>query len=362
MMDPARPIGPLAVFPDQASPELRPAWSEWGAPHVLWWPLASRDREVFGGLWLAREQPWRREDILLLGELVDVYAHAWLALEHVRPKRRSIWRMACVPAVCVVAGLALGLIQVRRSVLAPVEIVARQPEVAAPPMDGVIKSFHVSPGQSVGEGALLFTLDDTMARGRVEVARRMVDVAWAEHHRAAQNAFIDRRSGTEVAGLEAQARAREAELSHAERLLEQTRVLSQRAGLALFSDPEDWVGRPVSTGERVMQIADPARVEARVLAPVEDGLAVVVGAPMQVFLDVDPLHPLSASVLRASHEAEVTPQATLAYRVVGDLSLDEGTPPRIGMRGVATIYGQDESLFLHLFRRPLAGLRRSIDF
>ncbi|MGH8603762.1 MAG: HlyD family secretion protein, partial [Gammaproteobacteria bacterium] len=138
-------------------------------------------------------------------------------------------------------------------------------------------------------------------------------------------------------------------------------VRAQGAGLLLYSDEADWTGRPVVVGERVMEIADPKRTELRIDLAVDDSITLSEGAEVKVFLDVDPLHALQATVTHASYKAEVLPGDLLAYRVHADLKGSDSTV-RIGLQGTAKIYSEPVSLFFYLFRRPIGAIRQFIGF
>lgn len=346
-----------------------------GLRHPLWAPLIAPDGELVGALWLDRPEPWREAEAAMLEELTAGCAHALRALEGGRAKRRRPGRFAVVAAVVVVAAL---FVPVRRAALAPVEITAKDAVVVAAPIDGVIRGFDVGPNQRVEVGDVLFTLDDTDRRARLDVAAKALDVARVEHRQASQGALGGKREASKLAALEAQISLKEIELDNARRQLERTNVRAVRAGVALLPDVQDYLGRPVAAGERVMLLADPDEIEARAWLAVHDVLPVDDGAAVRVFLDADPLNPLNGRVVRIHHEAEETP-AGMAYRVTiaPDAVFPAGTreeeareeeatgarpaaAPRIGARGTARIDGDRASLFLYLFRRPVAALRQAL--
>ncbi|CAK0776614.1 hypothetical protein WCLP8_5420001 [uncultured Gammaproteobacteria bacterium] len=228
-------------------------------------------------------------------------------------------------------------------------------------MDGVVKAFAVVPYAVVAVGQLLFSLDDVTLRGKVELSERTLDVARAEYHQVSQSAFSDRRGGVQLATLEAQVQLREAELAFSRLQMERATVTAPRSGVVIFTDPRDWIGRPVVTGERILSIADPTEAEVKIMVAVEDGQVLREGAEVLVFLDTDPLHPVPARLVRAAYEAEVTPAGVLAYRGVAAFTGTD-SPPRLGLQATAKIYGERVTLALYLFRRPLTALRRFIGF
>lgn len=330
-----------------------------GTGHALWCPLVAPGGRRLGMLWLDRAEPWRDAEALLLQELADSQSHALMALTGGRRPRRR-WRGPLL--WLALAGLAVAVlaIPVRRAALAPAEIVAQDLEVVAAPADGVIRSFQVAPNAPVSAGDLLFSLDDTDRRARMEVAEKALDIARVEHRQASQGALGGRRNGPNLAALKAQIDLKEVELEAARHELDRTNARAGRSGIVLLQDPQDWLGRPVSTGERVMLIAEPSAVRARAWLPVRDVLPLAPGAAVRLFLDLDPLTPLDGSLLRAGHEAEERPDGTLAYRLTIALDLAGGTPPpRIGLQGTARVAGDPVPLFLYLFHRPIAALRQA---
>ncbi|MEO5338398.1 MAG: HlyD family efflux transporter periplasmic adaptor subunit [Magnetospirillum sp. WYHS-4] len=343
---------------------LRDDWPGHAPPHAFWLPLKVPGGSApLGGLWLVRDTPWGEGDRLLGERLADGYGET-LARHRVG---RS-WRGAAIPARRIgtrVAALALlaalGAVPVPLSVLAPAEIVPRDPVVVTAPREGVVGTFHVQPNQPVVEGQPLFGLDETEARSRHEVALKTLAVTEAEHRKASQAAFGDRDSLAERAILLTRIDKARAEAGHAEELLERGRVKAPRAGIAVFGDVNDWIGRPVRVGERILTLADPAQVEILVWLPVADAIVVEPGARIALFLNIAPLDPLPAHLRTASYEAEPNPDRILAYRLKA--SLDDGTaPPRIGLKGTAKVYGGDVFLAWYLFRRPLAALRQLLGF
>lgn len=353
----ARPGGPFDAT-------VESGWRDLGSGHALWCPLLAPSGELTGALWLERAgEPWREAEFLLIGELADAQAHALAALPGGRRVRRrhGVGPLAAALLAAVAAGLLA--VPVRRSALAPAEIVAQNPEVIAAPIDGVLRSFAVKPNQTVAPGDLLFTLDDTDHRARVDVAAKALDVARVEYRQASQGALGGRRDAPKLASLEAQVALKEIELDNARRQLERTQARAGRAGVAVLPDTLEWIGRPVTTGERVMLVVDPAQAEARAWLPVRDAMPLEPGTPVRIFLDVDPLTPLDGRLVRANLEAEEVPGGGLAYRAV--VALDGATPggeapPRIGLKGTARIEGDRVPLAFYLFRRPLAALRQAV--
>lgn len=347
---------PVAITGGDLPDTLARDWDEFGASSVLLCPMTLPDGHMVGFLWLARDGVWDESDTVLMERLADCYAHAWVALLG----RRSRVSGAGIPKVAgAVLGLsiaALLLVPVKQSALAPAQVVATDPTVVAAPMDGVIREIYVEPNQAVIEGAALFSFDDTNLRNSLQIAERSLAIAEAEFRQASQSSFQDSEATSRLAFLQAQIDLRAAERDYARELLDWVTVTAPATGVVVLQDKNDWIGRPVATGERILLVADPALTELRVMLPVADAISLSEGARIDLFLDISPTSPVQATLESAAYEAEETPSGQLAYRVKG--AFDTQDSPRLGLRGTAKIYGEPAPLFFHLFRRPVSSLRQ----
>ncbi|MCA6937586.1 efflux RND transporter periplasmic adaptor subunit [Pectobacterium versatile] len=339
----------------QLDEQSRKDWLALSAPEALWSPLNDRQGNPFGDIWYAREQPWQSTDQILAEQLSGAFSHAWLALEPQTPRwrRRARWKIV-VPALLLLACL---FIPVRQSVLAPAEVIPHQGRVVAAPLDGVIQSFTVLPNQSVRQGDVLVRFDSTTLKAQADVAERALNVAEAEHRASSQRAFQDADSKARLDFLAAQVAQKRAERDYANALLSRAEIRAERDGIAVFADATRWMGKPVRTGERLMELADPALTALRIELDVGDAIQLQQEAPITLFLDSDPLTPHAALLERIAYESEQTPAGNLAYRLDARFT---DTPPRIGLRGTAKISGDYVPLAVYLFRRPLAVIRQAI--
>lgn len=346
-----------AVDLAQLDEQTRLDMNSLSAPHAFWLPLQNRRGETFGGLWLARDKPFAEAEQALLRQLADTYAHAWLALQPRKPWRMR-WPRRKLLAVAAALSLLL-LVPVRQSVLAPAEVVPLGGRVVAAPLDGVIAEFLVKPNQSVAAGDLLVRFDATSLKAQADVAERALGVAEAELKANSQRAFADAESSARLDLLAARVEQKRAERDYAQQLLARSEVRAERAGIAVFADAERLTGKPVQTGERLMQIADPSQAELRIELPVGDAIALEPGAEVALFLDSDPVNRHAATLERSAYEAQTTAAGQLAYRL--DARFVD-TPPRIGLRGTAKLFGGRAPLAYYLLRRPLAAARQSLGF
>jgi HlyD family secretion protein/Biotin-lipoyl like len=336
--------------------ELRPDWKEFTPGYGLWCPLKHPGGQILGGLWLTRDQPWADHEVTVLQRLAEAYAYAWCA---VGPSNSRRWRWGLSRTTTwILAAATLGAlaIPVPMSTLAPAKIVAKDPLIVSAPIDGVIAEIFVLPNTVVSEGQVLFKYEDTVFRSEYEVAERNLDVAMAQYRRAAQGSFVEAEQKAEVPLLKAEVELRETERNYAHERLTKVEVKAEQAGLLLYTDKSDWIGKPVVVGQRIMELANPQLLEVRIDLPVEDAIVLREGASATLFLNANPFSSVPATISHASYHAEVLPNNILAYRVMAQL--DEGSSElRIGWQGSAKIYGKRVMLFTYLFRRPISAIR-----
>jgi multidrug resistance efflux pump len=329
---------------------------EWAHPHNVWFALKTANGRMIGALWLMRTIPFAENELALLEKLCDVAGHAWQALT---PKSVWSWRRLKDKKMIMAVTALLVLVQfipVSQSVLAPAEVIARDPVLVSAPMNGVLKEVLVHPNAPVSEDQPLLRYDATELQGRLDIAEEELLVAQSELLSAQQGAFVDARIKGELAILQSRMNLRMAERDYARKQMDKVEIRAQRSGIAVFRDMADLEGVPVKTGERLMQIADARDTQLRIEVPVGDAVYFESGAQVRLFLDKSPLEPLDARVLRSSYEATPTPSGVLSYRLVA--SFNGVDKPRLGLRGTAKIMGEDVPLFVYIFRRPLAKMRQ----
>ena len=343
-----------------APAEVQDGWAEWWPEGMYALPLKRRDGAILGwAVFLLEQEP----EILhkqALAHLAVQWGYCWEMLGgKPRPGLRQRWMTLGRKRHLVWLALALlCAFPVRQSALAPAEIVALDATTIASPLDGVVKTFHVRPSQPVHAGDLLLSLDDTVLRNRLEIATQSVAVADAEWMSASQKAFDNTQSKSELTQLRGRAQEKRAELAAVQAQLARIDVHAPHDGIAVFGAADDWLGRPVVTGERIMQVANPDSAGVLIYMPVSDALVLNEQAPVKLFLTVKPLSPLNATVTETSYQATLSPDNIASYRLRATLDAGQSLEDmRIGLHGTAKVSGQRVPLLYYLLRRPLATMR-----
>ncbi|MFZ1107085.1 MAG: HlyD family efflux transporter periplasmic adaptor subunit [Rhodomicrobium sp.] len=329
--------------------------------NIFWAPFKARGGEVFAGCLLAREEPWNEPEKAPILRLAGTFQHAWLALS---PKKKlkigARLRHWLIPlGAC--AAIGIFSFPVPLTALAPVEVVAKNPLIIAAPFDGVIDEIVVEPNAPVRNGQGVVRFVDTVFRNKALVAEKSVEVASAKYRRDQQAAMQDQNARHDMAIARAELGLALSERDYAQEVLSKANLTAPADGIAIFANKDSWRGRPVSTGEQILQIADPASVEFRIDLPVRDAIVLKEGAEANVYLDAFPLDTLKARVTHASYQAEAVETQKLAYRIRAEIAGNaKGLPARIGSRGTAQIYGEPVPLIFYLLRRPISVIRQSI--
>ncbi len=358
-------------------------WEEYLPEKALWIPLPlhaqpgsgsdngepAKKNPLQAGLVLWREEGWTPQEIAALAILGETYAHAWRALgggprswfgeggwkgfaERLRSKRLRLTILLLI--------VVLMFFPVRQSVLAQAEIVPRNPFTVRAPLRGVVKRIMVQPNETVKQGNILVLLDAEDIKGKLESARQTLAVADAELRQRQQQALFDEKSKAVLGILQSQRDQAASDAAYLQSMLKRTEIRADRAGVAVFDDPQEWSGRPVALGERIMVIADPLDVELEAHLPLGDAIALSPGSEVRLFMNAEPASPVEATLSRVGYRAIPVADGTLAYRARATFASRPDSASsrlRVGLKGTAKLYGKRTFLAVYLFRKPLTMLR-----
>jgi len=347
-----------ADLPADAGQDWAAGWAEWLPAHVLWVPLPGPDGQQPAVLLLARAEPWTDFDRHLWEYLGEAYGFAWVGLGRRRHPPMSSRRQRLILAGALAALLLVLALPVRQSVLAPAEVVPRNPTLVRAPFDGVVESVVVEPNSPVAAGTLLLTLDRTRLQSRLDIAVKAQEVAEAEYRQAVQEAVFDPKARASLTVLQGRLEQQAGEVRYLESLLARMEVRAPHDGMVMFEDRNDWLGRPVTIGERIMLLADPADMRLDVHLPVADVLDFPEQAEVLLFLNTAPHAPVAAELERISYRASPAPDGTLSYRLKAAITDTDRSALRLGLKGTAKVYGRRVPLGLYIFRRPIAVVRQ----
>ncbi|MGD9158443.1 MAG: HlyD family efflux transporter periplasmic adaptor subunit [Desulfobacteraceae bacterium] len=340
--------------------KLASKWQEWLPEYGFWLPLKTPKGKCLGALFLSRDEKWQKQDFVLLELLADIFGYSWgvlLGNQWWKASKSKITRFIFLALILVF--ISMPFIPVRMSALAPAEVIPLDSTIVRNPVDGVIADFYVNPNDPVQVNDRLFSLDDTTLRNRLLSAKKSLAVSEAEYQKAMRKAISSPGTKAELELLKKRTEEKSATVTYVTELLDRINVKANQDGIAIFSDTDDWIGKPVAAGEKVLTLADPEKAELEIRIPVADAINFEKGADVLFFLNISPESPVSCTLTHASYRARVTADGFLAYRLKAEFQKDI-KPPRIGLMGTAKIYGKKTSLFYFLGRRTMAAIRQKL--
>jgi len=332
-------------------------------PFFAWVPLHQPGRKgrPEGGVLLFRYRAFSNAEVALLNHVGSVIVHGIAALRGrkygytLSSKRRFV-----VASLLIVLFIGLAaMVPVNISTVGPAQVVAHNPRTISAPLAGQIEQVFVVPGQEVkfGDALVLYRQDELIGELRVAEGRR--EVARAAYSQSQNTGFVDVLARAELSRLKSELALAETDIELAQERLSLSRLVADRAGVVIIDSPDDWVGRPVQPGQRILQIVNPDTVRMRIDLPVENLIPLDQGARVSIALNAEPLNRLDAVISYFDFEPQLTEAGVLSLRIVADLA-DGVEPPRIGSLGTARVYGPERSLLYQIFRRPIVALRQMV--
>lgn len=339
--------------------DAQESWPE-SLPHFfLWCPFSENQLDPTGGLLFFKEEEFKESEIKMLRWLLASYLYTWKLL--IKPKTIDKWQTLKKKPYFLTLMIVLAcifLFPVKLSVLGTGTVIAKDPALINAPMQGIIKSFAVTPGSYVKKGQLLLTLDNTDLIAAAKVNLRDYSLTETKLRTAINEAFNDREKRTNVPVLQAQLAIDKAKFDYTNQLLEKTRVRSPIDGIVIFDSTEDWVGQPVQTGERILSVANPNNLKLKIELPVKERIRLEVGSTGEFFMQGQ-LASIPIKITNLGYNAKIMPDKILAYEMQADI-MESDTLPQIGAQGTVKLYGQRVPFFYYLIRRPLQSVRQGL--
>ncbi len=342
-------------------------WREALPNHFLWCPLFDKSQDLSGGLLFFREKPFSEAEIKMLQWLIGSYQYTWVILTKRKMKPilqelrgRKLW------LVMGISIIVIALLPIRLSVLANATVVPQDPVLINAPMQGVIKSFAVSPGEQVSPNQLLLTLDKTDLEANQKISLKEYQLTESRLRTAISQGLTRTGSGnsrenqSDIPILEAQLEIDRAHLDYTKAQLAKAEVRSPISGIVVFDSKEDWIGQPVQTGERILIIANSEHVKLRILLPVANAITLKQDTEGS-FFPYGHLKSIPFRIKTLGYNARMTPEKILAYQLEATFIKTDNIP-QLGAKGTARIYGSRVPLIYYLFRRPLQALRQTMGF
>lgn len=328
--------------------------------YLLWCPFLSDSQEVIGGLIFFRESSFSETEKTMLGWLLSSYQYVWKVL--VKQKKVSFWlkfkrKQSLIGALILV--LVIILFPVQLSVLTTGTVVPKSVVFINAPTQGVIKVLRVSPGTAVKAGQLLFTFDTADLRSEADMIQKELLLTQEKLQMIAKQKLDNDETRVETFILQAQIEMDQSRLDHTLELLKKADVISPVAGMVLFDNTEELIGKSVYTGERILSVADPTQMELEILLPISDMIPLDIGEKGE-FLLYGQLVGSPIKLKSISFNAKETSNQNLTYQLMADFIGRDKTQLQIGAQGVVRLYGHKVPLIYYFLRRPFQAIRQSL--
>jgi hypothetical protein len=313
---------------------------------------------------LIRHRGWRAKELQLLQQVAEPAGHAARPLLNIQKPRRlslSVMRSRKSFFLGLALALLLAFIPVPQSVIATGEISAKSPTVVASGINGVIKEILVAPNEQVSLGQPLVRYDATELTLQRDTLREELGLAQEQLRKATQQNLNSGRGEitSRFSDLQTQVELKSIELEYIEEMMQRLEIKASSNGVVLFSRAEDWVGRSVITGEKIMEIADSTDQQFEIWLAANDAIDLPVDSSVKFFPDAFPLRSFKGAVQSTSFYATQNSVGTLAYRVLAKPD-KPNERMRLGMKGTFRLYGDKVALGYYLFRKPLSAVRKAI--
>ena len=334
------------------------AWAENAAPHALILKFKTSEEGALGGLWIERKKAFDDAEIALLEELHTSYSAA-LALQKRRIPAQffaSFTTLKKHQKLFWLALIILAIFPVRLSMTAPAEIISQSPSVLSAPFNSTVEEITIKPGDAVKENDVLVIMERQKLESDQQAAQQALEIARTNLASIRRQALTSPEKKTELEVLQAEIDIKKIEYDFTSKLLERSEIKSPRDGIAIFSDAHSIIGKPVTSGEKIMLIADPAKAELLIRVPADSMLPIDKESSTKFYLNVAPLKGYEAEILSIGYQASADADGLLTYKVRA--KINESDAPRIGWKGTAKIHGQWSVLSYAILRRPLITLRK----
>ncbi len=336
-----------------------------GSVTAYWLPLKPWGKLRYG-LWFERwGQPWEEKDVKRL-DLAGMSIQS--ALERLEPDtlgnrlKEKMVKKSWFPAIAGIMLLILLFCHVPLRVVAPCEIIPKNPFIVTAPLSGVVSEVVVQSGAYVEPGAVLFRYDPRVVMEDLNIARQQVKILETGIRITQINALTSPDAKAELAIMQYKLKQEQIRLKLAEYRASQLQVTAKVAAEVIpLADPDEWRGRPVEIGEKVLMLAKSGEILLRIWISEADNVCFASDAPVKILFNAMPDESFTALL------EYVAPTVTLSTAGVPSVMAEgqfTGMTPekkkllRPGLKGNAIIYGDQVSVAYWLLRKPWTAMRK----
>lgn len=327
-------------------------WHDYWPHNMLVIPFVDNNNKCIGMALATREQPFTEEECGLFFNIVKTANNRYLSFDKNWRSKFKITKK--VKYVLIALGI-ISLIPTKISVNAPGEIISLNSKTVSSPIEGTIKEFNVKQNEYVKKDDVLFSLDAELLQSKLEIAQNAYKAASADLLSAQQRALVSEESKAEISMLEAKASEKRSELNQALMALEYTKVRALDSGYFIYSDENEWIGKPIVIGEKIGQIAPKENLAVKIYLPADNAIKIKKGDEVSLSLNVAPLSSIKGEIDTVSFAASLSPDNIVSYKLRA--KIEDNDDARIGYRANVKIYGDRYPIIYQILRRPIGYIR-----
>jgi multidrug resistance efflux pump len=333
---------------------------------VIWFPIQISGKLAYG-LWLENwhgqatmTQVTKETLNLTIDHLIPAYAASLEKFTSAFSKLKfsSLSRQKLSVALLTLFFI-MTLIRVPLRIVAPCEVVAKDPIVVTAPLEGIIEEIIVKPGATVAKGELLFKYDKRVPLQELKVAEKNLEITEADVNRSSIVGLENADALKELGTLKLKMEKAEVERDLAKFQASRLDVLAPGSGIVMIQNRDEWRGKPVKVGERVLSINNHSNTKVEIRLPEDDNVTFNLNEPIKVFLNINPETSHLAHITYISDYSSLSENQLPSFIAEAEW---EKAPDnvKIGLKGTAILYGENVSLFYFILRKPWAIFRNFV--
>lgn len=327
---------------------------------VLWVPVIVENRLELG-FWIERwnDRGWDEQELKLFAHLARGFSAAFqkfLPKIPLNPKARMALKIFGATLLLFVLFFPVSL-----RIVAPCEVVAKDPYLVTAPLNGIIDQIMVKPGEVVQKGAVLFEYNKQVPLQELKVAEKEVEIANSQLNRVMTKGYDDTESLNEAGIWKLQLDRDTVKLDLAKYQASKLEVTAETDGFIALDDPDQWRGRPVQIGERVMMIVNPENTKLKIWISESDNISYLPDENIDIILNVDPGSTFTAKIRYVSDYSLLSATGVTSFVAEADW-VDKPESVKIGLKGSAVLFGEYVPFFYWVLRKPLIALRHAIGY
>lgn len=329
-------------------------------PSILWQPIVDEDKKVLYGLWIEswENKKYNKGQLNILSTVCQSYATVSKRFHRHFFSRRNLRYGIAIASLLTLFALCFLPISLR--VVAPCELVPLDPYIITTPLSGRLDHIITNHGQEVNKGDLLFSYNKEIPIHQLRMKQKEYEVAAAKLAKAENTSHTEPESLQSLQSLILQAEKSNIDVEMLQYQIQLMDVTSPISGKVEIEKPEQWRGKNVDVGEKVMTVYNDKNTFIKIQIPYDDRIDFDWDRPIKVFLNPTPEKSYPARLTYISSFTIVTEKQTIVF--LAEAEWIEKNNLKVGLKGSAILYGDKVPLIYWLLRKPLNTFREIIGF